>query len=160
MLSYSLAVAHHWVAWLYQRRREVLAVRKQADALLTLATAQGFPTSVGYGTFWQGWILAAQGQSEPGLAQMRQGLAAVWATGQALARPFGLLILAEAAERAGRVAEGLRLLAEALEALETNAQGDMLAEAHRLQGELLLRKPTPDTAQAEACFQQAPALLR
>ena len=31
----------------------------------------------------------------------------------------------------------------------------MLAEAHRLQGELLLRQPTPDVSQAEACFQQA-----
>jgi predicted ATPase len=112
----------------------------------------------GYGTFWQGWILAAQGQSESGLAQMRQGIAAVWATGQALSRLFGLVLLAEAVGHAGQVAEGLRLLAEALEALEANAQGDMLAEAYRLQGELLLRQPAPDAAQAEAGFQQALAV--
>ena len=36
----------------------------------------------------------------------------------------------------------------------------MRAEAYRLQGELLLRQPTPDAAQAEACFQQASAVAR
>jgi predicted ATPase len=61
---------------------------------------------------------------------------------------------------AGQVAEGLCLLAEALEALEINAQGDMRAEAHRLQGELLLRQPTPDMVQAETCFQQSLTIAR
>jgi hypothetical protein len=88
-------------------------VGEYADALLSLATAQRFPQWVGYGTFWQGWILAAQGQGEAGLAQMRQGMAAVWTTGQTLARPFGLILLAEAAGHAGGVPEGLHLLAEA-----------------------------------------------
>jgi predicted ATPase len=36
----------------------------------------------------------------------------------------------------------------------------MLAEAHRLKGELLLRQPAPDAAQVEACFQQALAIAR
>ena len=39
-------------------------------------------------------------------------------------------------------------------------QGDLLAEAYRLQGELLLRQAIPDAAQAEACFQQALAIAR
>ena len=157
---YSLVVAQHWAAYLHYRRREVLAVQAQAEALLTLATAQGFPLYVGYGTCWRGWALAMQGQGEAGLAQMRQGLAAVVATGQELARPLCLVLLAEAAGHVGQVAEGLRLLAEALAALEASGRGDMLAEAYRLQGELLLRQAVPDAAQAEACFQQALAIAR
>ena len=137
-----------------------LAVQAQAEALLTLATAQGFPLYVGYGTCWRGWALAMQGQGEAGLAQMRQGLAAVLATGQTLSRPLCLVLLAEAAGHAGQVEEGLRLLAEALAAFEASGRGDMLAEAYRLQGELLLRQATPDAAQAEACFQQALAIAR
>ena len=39
----SLAVAQHYAAFLHHRRREALAVLAQADALLTLGTAQGFP---------------------------------------------------------------------------------------------------------------------
>src|SRR5689334_107844 len=99
-----------------------------------------------------------QGEGAAGLAQLRQGLGATLATGQELARPRCLVLLAEAAGHVGQVEEGLRLLAEALTAFEANEQGDLLAEAHRLQGELLLRQATPDAAQAAACFQQALAV--
>jgi len=91
---------------------------------------------------------------------MHQGLAAILATGQMLARPRGLVLLAEATGYTGQVEEGLRLVAEALAALETSGQGDLLAEAYRLQGELLLRQALPDASQAEACFQQALAVAR
>jgi predicted ATPase len=157
---YSLVVAQYWATCLHHHRCEVPAVQTQAEALLTLATAQGSLLHVGHGTFWRGWALAMQGQGEAGLAQMHQGLTAVVATGQELARPLCLVPLAEAAGHVGHVEEGLRLLAEALTALEASGQGDLLAEAYRLQGELLLRQPTPDVAQAEACFQQALAIAR
>ena len=120
----------------------------------------GVSALVGFGTVWRGWALAMQGQGEAGLAQLRQGLAAVLATGQMLSRPFCLVLLAEAAGHAGQVEEGLRLLAEALTVLEASGRGDLLAEAYRLQGELLLRQAVPDAAQAEACFQQALAIAR
>src|SRR5206468_12772122 len=123
----SLALAHYWAAFLSHRRREVPAVQAQADALLTLATAQGFPLWVGLGTCWRGWVLTMQGQSEAGLGQLRQGLAAVLATGQTLSQ-ICLILLAEAAEHVGQVKEGLHLLAEALTALEASSRGDLLAE--------------------------------
>jgi predicted ATPase len=149
----SLAYAQHTAAFLYHRRRETPALQTQADALLTLATAQEFPLWVGHGTFWQGWVLAMQGQGAAGLA-------AVLATGQTLSQPYQLVLLAEAAGYTGQVAEGLCLLAEALKAFAASGRGDMLTEAYRLQGEFLLRQATPDAAQAEACFQQALAVAR
>ena len=91
---------------------------------------------------------------------MHQGLAAVLATGQELSRPLCLVLLAEATGHVGQVEEGLRLLAEALTALEAIERGDLLPEAYRLQGELLLRQATPDATQAEACFQLALAIAR
>jgi predicted ATPase len=96
-----------------------------------------------------------QGESEVGLAQMRQGMAAVLATGQELSRPLYLALLAEAVGHTGQAEEGLLLLAEALAAFEAIGRGDMLADAYRLQGELLLCQATPNASQAEACFQQA-----
>jgi predicted ATPase len=157
---YSLAVTRHRAAFLHYRCREVQAVQEQADALLTLATVQGFPTLVGFGTCWLGWALAQQGQGETGLAQLRQGLAAVMATGQMLSQPLCLLLLAEAAEQAGHVHEGQRVLTEALATFEASGRGDMLVEAYRLQGALLLRQTPAEAAQAEACFQQALAVAR
>jgi predicted ATPase len=49
---------------------------------------------------------------------------------------------------------------EALVAFEESERGDLLAETHRLQGELLLRQAAPDAVRAQACFQQALAVAR
>jgi predicted ATPase len=91
---------------------------------------------------------------------MHQGMAALLATGQTVAWPYCLVLLAEAAGHVGQVEEGLRLLAEALAAIQEREQSDLLVETYRLQGELLLRQATPDTTQAEACFQQALTIAR
>jgi predicted ATPase len=157
---HSLAHAQHFAAFLHHHRREAPASLALAEALLTLATAQEFPHFVGFGTCWRGGALAMQGQDEVGLAEMRQGMAAVLTTGQGLARPLCLVLLAEAAGHAGQVNEGLHLLAEALIAFDESGRGDLLAEAYRLQGAFLLRQAVPDVAQAEACFQQALAIAR
>jgi class 3 adenylate cyclase/predicted ATPase len=154
----SLAFAHHLAALLYQRRREVHAVQAQAESVLTLATTHGFPIWMGYGACWRGWALAMQGAGEAGLALLREGLTALGAMGQALAQPLCLVLLAEAAGHVGQVEEGLHLLAEALAAF--GERGDMLTEAYRLQGELLLRQHALDAVQADACFQQSIALAR
>jgi hypothetical protein len=106
----------------------------QAEALVILTAAQELPLYVGLGTCWRGWGLAMQGDT--GLAQLHQGLAAV-----------------VAARQAGQVAERLRLLADALRAFKARGWGDMLAEAYRLQGKLLLCQTIPYTAHAETCFQ-------
>jgi predicted ATPase len=82
------------------------------------------------------------------------------ATGQILSQPLCLVLLAEAAEHAGQVHEGQRVLTEALATFEVSGRGDMLAEAYRLQGALLLHQTPPESTQAEACFQQALAIAR
>jgi predicted ATPase len=104
--------------------------------------------------------LAMQGHGEAGLAQMHQGLATIVATGNELGRLLWLILLAEAAGHVGQVEDGLRLLTEALTVLEASGRGDLLAEAYRLQGALLLRQAIPDAVRAEACFQQALAIAR
>jgi DNA-binding winged helix-turn-helix (wHTH) protein/predicted ATPase len=157
---YSLAFAQFWAILLHYRRREALEVQARAEALLTLATAQEFPFFVGFGTFLRGWALAMQGHGEAGLVQLHQGMTTVLATGQRLSQPFCLVLLAEAAGQVGQVEVGLRRLAEALTTFEASGRGDLLAEAYRLQGTLLLGQTTPETTQAEACFQQAMAVAR
>jgi predicted ATPase len=101
-----------------------------------------------------------QGEGESGLALLRQGLAAVVATGNELSRPRCLLLLAEATGHVGQVGEGLHLLTEAMVAIEASGQGDLMARAYRLQGELLLRQAIPDVSQAEVCFQEALTVAR
>ena len=156
----SLMSAQYWAAWLHYVRREVSVVQALTDALLTLATTQGFPLYVGYGTCWRGWVLVMQGEGAAGLAQLRQGMAAILAAGHESAHSLCLLLLAEAIGHAGQVEDGLDLLTEALTAFETSQRGDMLTEAHRFRGELMLRQAPLDAAQAEASFQYAVAVAR
>ena len=68
-------------ARLHARRREWQTAQAHAEALLALATEHGFARYVALGTFFRGWALAAQGQGAEGIAQMRQGLDALRATG-------------------------------------------------------------------------------
>ena len=156
----SQALAHHLTAYLYHRLREPAAVQAHADAVLTLVTAQEWPLYVGLANHLRGWAVAMQGQDERGIAQMQQGLAGILATGQALAQSYCLVLMAEAAGYTGHVDQGLHLLAEALAAFEVSGRRDMLTEAYRLQGELLLRQAVPDAVQAAVCFQQALTLAR
>jgi predicted ATPase/DNA-binding winged helix-turn-helix (wHTH) protein len=156
----SLVFAQYFVTMLHYQCRDVSGVQAHAEALLTLATAHGFPSYVRHGTCWRGWALVVQEQGEASLAQTRQDMTTILATENALSQPLYLIMYAEMAGYAGQVEEGLRLLAAALANLETSGAGDLLAEGYRLQGELLLRQVTLDMAQAEACFQQALAVAR
>ena len=87
-------------------RREEQIARERAEAVITLSTEQGFPFWLAYGTLVRGWALAEQGQSEEGIAQMQQGLAAYRAMGAEL--DSSLPVLAEAYGKVGQIEEGLR----------------------------------------------------
>lgn len=74
---------------------------EQAAAAITLATEQGFALWMTRGTVLRGWARAMRGQSEQGIAEMRQGLAAELATGAKVTRPYYLGLLTEAYEKVG-----------------------------------------------------------
>jgi len=154
---YSLAQTLFWAAYVHHCRREVLAAHEQAAAAMTLATEQGFAVWVAHATVLHGWALAMQGQSEVGIAAIRQGLAAYLATGSKPFQPLGLRLLAEAYGAGGHPDEGLHALAEALAVMETT---ETHAELHRLKGALLLQQAVPDAAQAAVCFHQALDIAR
>src|SRR5262249_11618159 len=111
--SYSLAFARVYAAIVSQFRRDVPAVHEHAEAAVALSARQGCPLLVAWGTSLRGWALAVQGQGEEGLAQIHQGIAAMRATGAALAIPYHCTVLAEVAAHLGHVEDGLQALAEA-----------------------------------------------
>jgi tetratricopeptide (TPR) repeat protein len=106
----------------------------------------------------RGWVLAAQGQHAEGIAQMREGLSTLQATGAELAQPRLLALLAEAYGHGGHAEAGLRVVAEALAVAHRTGERRDEAEISRVKGELLLRQAIANAPEAEACFQQALAL--
>jgi predicted ATPase len=151
----SLAFAQVFAAFIYQCRRDVLAVYEQAEAAAALSATQGFPQWAAVGICGRGWALAMQGQGAEGSAQLRQGIAAYRATGAAILVPWFYLLLADVAERFGHTAEGLQALAEAHTLVEQQEARWWEAEVCRLQGIVLLRQTGTSPAEAEAWLQRA-----
>jgi predicted ATPase len=151
----SLAFMEVFAALLSQFRRDVAAAQPHADALMTLAAAQGFALRLVQGRMLWGWALAMLGDAAEGVAQIRQGLAASQGVGPELMRPCWLALLAEAYSQAGQPEGGLEVLDDALPLVATTGARWWEAELYRLKGELLLHLPSPDVQQAEVCFQQA-----
>jgi predicted ATPase len=152
---YSLAWARSLATFIYQFRCDVSAVHEQAETTVTLSTTQGFPLWTALGMSFRGWALAMQGQSEEGMAQVRQGITALRATGQALVVPYLCTVLADICAHLGHIEDGLQALAEAHTLVEQYDERWWEAEICRLRGVLLLRQPGTPQAEAEAWLQRA-----
>ena len=160
---YSLARALYYDALLCQLRCDVQAVHNQADAAITVATAQRFALVQALGPIMRGWAIAVQEHSPEGLVQIRQGLDMYQSTGAEFQRPHFLIMLAEASGLLGQPEGGLAALEEALTLVEKTGERYYEAELHRQRGELLLLReakshPDQDSREqheAETCFQHA-----
>ena len=169
-----LAHALLFAAILHQLRREERMAQELAEATIAVSSEHGLAMYHAMGTITRGWALNEQGRREEAIEQMRQGIAALQATGTELFRPHFLALLGEALGKAGQTEEGLRVLEEALEMAHRNREGNYLAELYRIKGELLLMQAAgrgvsrgatggkamleaepADFARAEACFNQS-----
>jgi predicted ATPase len=163
---FSLALVLDYATILHQFRRERQTVHERAAAAIALCTEQGFAYYLAWGTFMQGWALAEQGQAEEGIAQMRQSLAALRATGAELRQPYYLAMLAETCGKVGQAEEGLTILAEALVRAHRSRECWWKVELYRLKGELLRQKAKGKEQkakiepEAEECFRQAIDIAR
>jgi hypothetical protein len=161
---YTLARTLYYDTVLCQLRRDAPAACDQADAAITVATAQKFALVQALGLIMRGWTLTVQAHSTEGLVQIRQGLDAYRATGAEYQRPHLLTLLAEASGLLGQPEGGLAALEEALLLMEQY----YTAEIYRQRGELLLlrdAKSVPaqghrEQHEAKVSFQQARDLAR
>ena len=160
---YTLARTLYYDTVLGQLRREAPAARDQADAAITVATAQHFALVQALGLIMRGWTLAIQTHRPESLGQIRQGLDMYRATGAEYQRPHLLTLLAEAAGCVGQPEEGFAALDEALLLMEQSRERYYAAEIYRQRGELLLLRTAKsypaqgdrEQCEAERCFQQA-----
>jgi predicted ATPase len=156
----SLALALNHAAKFHRFYREEQTVQALNQAAMGIATEQGFALWLAEGQVIRGWALIAHGEHETGSGQIRQGLATMRTVTGWLWQPYHLAVLAEMSGRTGRADEGVSLLTEALELMQTTGDRWYAAETHRLMGELLLQHIAPDVSQAETCFRQALAIAQ
>jgi predicted ATPase len=166
----SLAEALGFAARMHRRHGEPQAAQALEEASLALCREQGFAQGLAQETVLQGWDLVEQGQAAAGIAQMRQGLEALRATGAEVERPWLLTLLALAYGTVGQPEEGLALIAEALDTVDNTGKRIDEAGLYRRKGELLLLQEGLEdratgarregAATAEACFHQALTIAR
>jgi len=156
---FSLAFALSCIAAFHQFCGAERQVEEVAEAAVRLSTEQGFVLWLAMSTVLRGWVLASQGQSEAGIAHMRQGLADYQAIPQNLHQPYLMALLAEAYGQVGQPTQGLTLLAEALAMADQGELRYYEAELYRLKGELS-RKQGEEEVAVEANYRQAMHIAR
>ena len=166
-----LAHAHCFASILHQLRREQRIAQEHAEACMVVSREHGLVMYTAMATVMRGWSLSDEQPQEEAVAQMREGLAALQATGTEFVCPHFLALLAEALGKARQHDEGLRILDDALSVIQHNGERYYQAELYRVRGELLLLKSKclaiapmratgrlvihqdpPVFEQAEACF--------
>jgi predicted ATPase len=161
---YSVAFAMGMAARVYQWCRDEQRTHEQAEATVTLCTDQGFQYFLAIGTILRGWALAEQGQGQEGIAQIRQGMVSVRATGAEILMTYYPALLAEAQGRGGQAGEGLAVLGEALAIADKNEERFYNTELYRLKGELTLKAKAQGSKstveEAEECFWKAVEIAR
>jgi class 3 adenylate cyclase/predicted ATPase len=145
---------------IHQFRREAHLACERAEVMIALCTEHDFSLLGAVAAVTHGWALAAEGQAKEGVAEMRQGLATMRATGAQTHVPYLMALLAEGYGQTEKTEEGLNALAEALNLVEKTGERAWEAEIHRLKGELLLVRSAKKQAKAEACFNQAIKIAR
>ena len=139
----------------HQFRREADLAQAGTEATIALCAKQGFAQISAQGAIMRGWAVAARGQVEMGIAEMRQGLMSSHPTGAGARRSYFLALLGEAYGHTGQAEEGLSVLAESLDLIEKTGVRTWEAESHRVKGDLLLVQSSQNQAEAEACFNRA-----
>jgi class 3 adenylate cyclase/predicted ATPase len=124
-----------------------VALDERAEQLVAVATEQGFPVWRAMGTVHRGWVMVKAGDLTRGISLLRSGLAAYRATGTDLWTPYNTALLARACELAGQIEDGLTLLDDALQIVESTGQRWFAAELHRRKGQLLLRQGHSEAAE-------------
>ncbi len=110
---FSHAVALAYDAMLQQFLGDPELTLKQADAATALCTKYGFLYYLSWMPMLRGWARARRGAVSEGLAEMREGYAALLSTGAWLRAPYYLALMAAVALDAGDAADALRMVGEA-----------------------------------------------
>ncbi|MGD0188812.1 MAG: adenylate/guanylate cyclase domain-containing protein [Roseiarcus sp.] len=139
---------------LYFLRREPAPIMSLAAEWLSLTSGFGSAVGVANAMMARGWATTLLGDYETGLAELRDGLDRWRSTGSKAWGPNRLGRAVAAFIEAGEVDQGVAVLAEAIQAMESTGQRWYEAELHRLQG-LLAASSRARTAEAEACFENA-----
>jgi DNA-binding SARP family transcriptional activator len=150
---FSLALALAYSAIQHQYRREPEAAEELAEAAAAVCHKNGFRYYLSWTPIIRGWARARKGALTEGLAEMRDGFAALKATGALLRGPYYLAIMAETYREMGELEKGWNCVTEAFALGQRSKETWFKPELECIKGDILLDRG--DKMEAEACYREA-----
>ena len=149
----SIAFASLFGAFIHQLRGERAEALEYANTVLALSRERDIATQLAWGMSLHGWAVGMGGQTDDGIAEIRESLAVQRAAGSEVARPQFLAMLAEVCAFAEHYDEALAAADEGLRVSSATSDHYWDSELRRFKGEALLRLGRG--SDAEACFLDA-----
>lgn len=164
---FNLAYAHAFAALHHNLRHGFATAQHHADQGVKIAEEHGFPVWQGAATMQGAIARGNSGDPETAIAILTHMLKLWQAGGAELSRPFFLHGLASCQRAAGRAAEAVRTLEEAIEQARRSGEVFLMPEHLRLRAEILQAEdPSPGAAwrrefelAAEAAREQGSSLF-
>ncbi len=157
---FNVALTRAQVTYVHAFCREAVIAQAQTEILIDLCLEERIPHWLEWGRTVHGWALAAQGQGEEGIAEVRRGIEAFRALRSRSEAVFLLSLHAEVCVELGQLDEGIWAIREAFDVMERNKAPWWEAELHRLRGKLLLAHCDGDHAEPEKAFSRALSTAR
>ena len=153
--SASMVHAMDMALLVHYYRRDIVALRKQAQALIEFAQQHGYSEHHIKGLVYHGYAEAMDGELEQGISALRAAIDKHGQIGTKEDFPVFSDMLAEVYVRAGAGDEGLAQIDQALQQGKEVGLQFWEPELHRCQGELLLVLAQQNASEAQTCFKRA-----
>jgi predicted ATPase len=136
------------------------ATQADADELLVLAEDKDASFWRALAILMRGCLLTLNANNFDAIQTITQGIAALRSTGATSFVPLYLPFLAMAYTRLNQFDEAWRVIGEATTAIEETGETWCEAEVNRVAGEIALKSPEPNSAEAEGYFERALTVAR
>ncbi|WP_245519450.1 MULTISPECIES: adenylate/guanylate cyclase domain-containing protein [unclassified Mesorhizobium] len=144
----SLAQAQMALGVVHLLRREPAEAQRWTGKAIAVCTEFALPLLLGQARAFFGWALAGLGALDDGIGEMREGIAAMAATGADMGKAAYLCALGRACAERGEAGEGLAVLDQAFDTLAKSGSTYQLPELLNAKAELLSRlNPRGDAAE-------------
>jgi DNA-binding winged helix-turn-helix (wHTH) protein/predicted ATPase len=157
---FSLALTLHASAVAAQILDDVPLAVRNAEECMRVTTEHSLPLQKAWSTGLMGWCVAENGERERGLAILNEAIAALRATQSKLFLSYQLGLLADARCKAGRYAEAMTALEEAIALVDGGGERFYAAELYRLHGVMCAHPSLARGREAEASLRKAIAIAQ
>jgi hypothetical protein len=150
---FSEAHALIFAAFLHRERRDAHRTRLLAEGAAAIARERGFAQLLARAAVMRGWAMCQAGEADSGVRQMREAIGAIRQVSATFV-PYSLACLADGCRQAGRSADALEIVSDALSRADATGERFYVPELLRVRGELLFEVHR-DRDGAEASFRTA-----